>query len=191
MAALLRDRRLRQGSAEPLATQGITEGLLADWMRMSLLTQEGEPHARLRRLVSQAFTPHAVDGLRPTMRATAHELIDGFAARGACEFMAAFADPYPSRIIAALLGIPRTRYPQFHGWATDLGLLFSYAVAEHRPRIEAALLGLAACVDDLLAERRAVPGPDLISALIAVEESGDQLSDAELRVLVTGLVFAG
>jgi cytochrome P450 len=90
-----------------------------------------------------------------------------------------------------LLGIPREHYPQFHGWATDLGLLFSYAVAEHRPRIEAALLGLAACVDDLLAERRAAPGPDLISALIAVEESGDQLSDAELRVLVTGLVFAG
>jgi cytochrome P450 len=191
VAALLRDRRLRQGSAEPLAAQGLTEGLLADWMRRSLLTQEGEPHARLRRLVSQAFTPRAVDALRPTMRATAHELIDGFAAHGACEFMAAFADPYPSRIIAALLGIPRERYPQFHGWATDLGLLFSYAVVEHRPRIEAALLGLAACVDDLLAERRAAPGPDLISALIAAEEAGDQLSDTELRHLVTGLVFAG
>ena len=121
----------------------------------------------------------------------AHELIDGFAAQGTCEFMAAFADPYPSRIIAALLGIPRERYPQFHGWATDLGLLFSYAVVEHRPRIEAALLGLAACVDDLLAERRAAPGPDLISALIAAEEAGDQLSDTELRHLVTGLVFAG
>ncbi|MDQ3830599.1 MAG: cytochrome P450 [Candidatus Tectomicrobia bacterium] len=60
-----------------------------------------------------------------------------------------------------------------------------------RPRIEAALLGLAACVDDLLAARRAAPGPDLISALIAAEEAGDQLSDTELRVLVTGLVFAG
>jgi cytochrome P450 len=133
VAALLRDRRLRQGSAEPLAAQGLTEGLLADWMRMSLLTLEGEPHARLRRLVSQAFTPRAVDALRPTMRATAHELIDGFAARGACEFMAAFADPYPSRLLAALLGIPPERYPSFHGWATEQGLLFSYAVAEHRP----------------------------------------------------------
>jgi cytochrome P450 len=191
VAALLRDRRLRQGSAAPLAAQGITEGLLADWMRMSLLTQEGEPHARLRRLVSQAFTPRAVDTLRPAMRAVAHELIDGFAAQGACEFMVAFADPYPSRIIAALLGIPPERYPQFHGWATDLGLLFSYAVAQHQPRIEAALLGLAACVDDLLAERRAAPGPDLISALIAAEEAGDQLSNTELRHLVTGLVFAG
>jgi len=191
VAALLRDRRLRQGGVESLAAQGITEGLLADWMRMSLLNLEGETHARLRRLVSQAFTPRAVDALRPVMRAVAHELIDGFAARGACEFMAAFADPYPSRIIGALLGIPRERYPQFHGWATDLGLLFSYAVAEHRTRIEAALLGLSACVDDLLAARRAAPGPDLISALIAAEEAGDQLSDTELRVLVTGLVFAG
>jgi cytochrome P450 len=191
VATLLRDRRLRQGSAEPLAAQGLTEGLLADWMRMSLLTLEGKPHARLRRLVSQAFTPRAVDALRPTMRATAQELIDGFAAQGACEFMAAFADPYPSRIIAVLLGIPPEHYPSFHGWATDLGLLFSYAVAEHRPRIEAALLGLAAYVDDLLAERRAAPGPDLISALIAAEEAGDQLSDTELRHLVTGLVFAG
>jgi cytochrome P450 len=191
VAALLRDRRLRQGGVESLAAQGITEGLLADWMRMSLLNLEGEPHARLRRLVSQAFTPRAVDALRPTMRAGAHELIDHFAAAGTCEFMAAFADPYPSRIIGALLGIPRERYPQFHGWATDLGLLFSYTVAEHRTRIEAALLGLAACVDDLLAARRAAPGPDLISALIAAEEAGDQLSDTELRVLVTGLVFAG
>jgi cytochrome P450 len=191
VAALLRDRRLRQGGVESLAAQGITEGLLADWMRMSLLNLEGEPHARLRRLVSQAFTPRAVDALRPVMRAVTHELIDGFAAAGACEFMAAFADPYPSRIIGELLGIPRERYPQFHGWATDLGLLFSYAVAEHRPRIEAALLGLAACVDDLLAARRATPGPDLISALIAAEEAGDRLSDTELRVLVTGLVFAG
>jgi len=190
-AALLRDRRLRQGGVESLAAQGITAVLLADWMRTSLLNLEGEPHGRRRRLVNQAFTPRAVDALRPTMRASAHALIDGFAAHGACEFMAAFADPYPSRLIAALLGIPPERYPDFHGWATDLGLLFSYAVAEHRPRIEAALLGLAACVDDLLAARRAAPGPDLISALIAAEEAGDQLSDVELRHLVTGLVFAG
>ena len=191
VAALLRDRRLRQGSVEALTAQGLTEGLLVDWMRMSLLNLEEEPHGRLRRLVSQAFTPRAVDALRPVMRAVAHELIDDFAARGACEFMAAFADPYPSRIIGALLGIPRERYAEFHGWATDLGLLFSYAVAEHRARIEAALLGLSACVDDLLAARRAASGPDLISALIAAEEAGDQLSDTELRVLVTGLVFAG
>src|SRR5215475_8056449 len=137
MAALLRDRHLRQGGVETLA------------------------------------------------------LIDRFAAHGACEFMAAFADPYPSRIICALLGIPRERYAQFHGWATDLGLGFSYAVAAHLARIEAALQGLYACVDDLLTARRAAPGPDLISALLAAEEAGDRLHDEELRAMVALLVFGG
>ncbi len=191
VAALLRDRRLRQGGVESLAAQGITQGPLADLMRRVILNIDGEQHARLRHLVSKAFTPRAVEALRPVMRAVTHELIDSFAARGTCEFMAAFADPYPSRIICELLGIPRERYTQFHGWANDLGLAFSYTVAEHLARIEAALQGLSACVDDLLAARRAAPGPDLISALIAAEESGDQLSDAELRLMVTALVFAG
>src|SRR5215510_6924006 len=191
MAALLRDRHLRQGGVETLAAQGITTGSMADWMRRMMLNIEGEAHTRLRLLVSKAFTPRAVDALRPVIRAVTHELIDRFAAHGACEFMAAFADPYPSRIICELLGIPRERYAQFHGWATDLGLAFSYTVAEHLARIEAALQGLYACADDLLATRRAAPGPDLISALIAAEEAGDQLSDAELRVMVTALVFAG
>ncbi|HSX83369.1 MAG TPA: cytochrome P450, partial [Candidatus Saccharimonadia bacterium] len=113
VAALLRDRRLRQGGVESLAAQGITQGLLADWMRMVILNIDGEQHARLRHLVGKAFTPRAVEALRPVMRAVTHELIDSFAARGTCEFMAAFADPYPSRIICELLGIPRERYTQF------------------------------------------------------------------------------
>jgi cytochrome P450 len=191
VAALLRDRRLRVGGVESLAAQGITTGPLVDWMRMAILNIEGEQHARLRHLVSKAFTPRAVEALRPVMRAVTHELIDSFAARGTCEFMVDFADPYPSRIICELLGIPRERYAPFHGWATDLGLAFSYTVAEHLVQIEAALHGLYACVDDLLAARRAAPGSDLISALIAAEEAGDQLSDAELRVMVSALVFAG
>jgi cytochrome P450 len=190
VATLLRDRRLRRG-VEYLVARGITAGPFADWMRGIMLNLEGEEHARLRRLVSQAFTPRAVDALRPVMRAVTHELIDRFAARGTCEFMAAFADPYPSRIIGELLGILRERYAQFHGWATDLGLGFSNAVAEHLAQIEAALQGLYACVDDLLAARRAAPGSDVVSALIAAEEAGDQLNDEELRAMVAMLAFAG
>ena len=86
--------------------------------------------------------------------------------------------------------VSRDRHAQFHGWANDLGLGFSYAVAEHLARIEAALQGLYACVDDLLAARRAAPGPDLISALLAAQEAGDHLHDEELRALVAFLVFA-
>jgi cytochrome P450 len=190
VATLLRDRSLRHG-VEYLIDRGITAGPFADWMRRIMFNLEGEPHARLRRLVSQAFTPRAVDALRPVMRAVTHELIDRFVARGTCEFMADFADPYPARVIGELLGIPRERAAQFQGWANDLGLGFSNAVVEHLARIEAALQGLYACVDDLLAARRAAPGADVISALIAAEEAGDQLHDAELRAMVALLVFAG
>jgi cytochrome P450 len=93
MAALLRERPLRQGGVETLAAQGITTGPMADWMRRMMRNREGEEHTRLRLLVSKAFTPRAVDALRPVMRAVTHELIDRFAAHGACEFMAACAAP--------------------------------------------------------------------------------------------------
>jgi hypothetical protein len=125
------------------------------------------------------------------MRATAHELIDTFAATGACEFMAAFADPYPARIIAELLGIPDDQFDAFLGWATDMGLGFSPAAAAELPRIEAALAGLYACCDELVARRRREPGQDLISALITAADDAGHLTGEELRILVSTLVFGG
>ncbi len=189
--ALLRDRRLRHGSLVLLAAAGVTSGPFFDWMRTILLNVEGEPHQRQRRLVSTAFTQRSVDVLRPFMRAKAHELIDGFAGDGRCEFMTAFADPYPAWVIAELLGIPAERFDAFLGWATDMGLGFSRTAAAEQDRIDAAVAGLHACCDDLTAQRRANPGDDLISALIAAEVDGQRLTPDELRVLVSGLVFAG
>jgi cytochrome P450 len=112
---LLRDRRLRQGSLDTLAAYGVSSGPYLDWLRATLLSAEGEGHQRLRRLVSAAFTQRSVDRIRPFMRATAHELIDGFAAHGGCEFMADFADLYSARVIAELLGIPEERFDAFLG----------------------------------------------------------------------------
>lgn len=120
-ATLLRDRRLRN-TLNMLAAQGVTSGLFVDWARASMLHLEGEDHQRTRRLVGTAFTRRSVDRLRPFMRAKANELIDGFAGDGSCEFMAAFADPYPAWVIAELLGIPAERFDTFLGWATDMGL---------------------------------------------------------------------
>ena len=94
-AAILRDRRFRQAGADHLADQGITDGPLAEMWRDVILNIEGDRHNRLRRLVSRAFTPNAVDELRPRMREIVHDLVDTFAPAGACEFMGAFADHYP------------------------------------------------------------------------------------------------
>lgn len=189
LSTLLADRRLAQGSHRLLTHQGITEGPVVDWMNAILLTVEGDDHTRLRRLVSRAFTPRAVEALRPVMRRVANELIDGFAGR--VDAMAAFADPYPARIICELLGVPPAWHDRFRGWANDLGLAFSYTAAAKLGRIEAALAGLNAATDALVAARRAEPGPDLLTALIAAEADGDRLTADELRTMVTTLLFAG
>jgi cytochrome P450 len=190
-ATLMRDRRLRQGSLDALAAAGVTAGPFFDWLSTVLLNVEGESHQRQRRLLSKAFTQRSVDVLRPFMRTKARELIDGFAGNGRCEFMTAFADPYPAWVIAELLGIPAERFEAFLGWATDMGLGFSPAASAEQDRIDAAVTGLHACCDELTAQRREKPGDDLISALIAAEADGQRLTGEELRSLVSGLVFAG
>ena len=95
---LLRDRRWREMGADALPAAGITEGPLWDWFHQILSNKEGEDHARLRRLVSRAFTPRRIESLRPMMRSTAHELIDRFAPDGRCEFVAQFA-PKPVKVV--------------------------------------------------------------------------------------------
>jgi cytochrome P450 len=189
-AALLRDRRLRRGSSSTLATWGVSSGPFAEWMRAILLNLEGEAHARQRALVGGAFGRRTVDALVPVMRETAHELVDRFAARGRCEFMAEFADPYPARVVATVFGIPSGEVDRFLGLATDIGLGFGPAVAGYLPRVEAALEGLLDYCDDLIARRRREPGDDLVSALVTAETDGDRLTTAELRSLLTGPVGA-
>ena len=186
---LLRDRRWRQFGVDALAAAGIADGPLWEWFHAIMSNKEGEDHERLRRLVSRAFTPRRVERLRPLMRAVAHELIDGFEGRGACEFVAEFAAPYPVRVISGLLGVPSEDFDRFHAWSRDLSLAFGSRIAEERARIEAALLSLNDYVDGLLEKRGRVPQDDLISALVEVEEQGDRLSREELRGLVTVLIF--
>jgi cytochrome P450 len=189
--AFLRERRLRQGGMDSLLLQGVSEGPLVDWWRLIILNVEGETHARLRRLVGRAFTPRNLERLRPRMWAVAGELIDALADQAACDFVEAFADPYPIRVIGELLGVADEDYPQFTRWSHDLGLAFGLTVAQDLERIEAGLEGLYGYADELLARRRAAPGDDLVSQLIAAEEAGDRLSDDELRAMVVALVFAG
>lgn len=188
---LLRDRRWHEYGARALPGAGISEGPLWEWFHQIMSNKEGEDHARLRRLVSKAFTPRRIERLRPLMRETANDLIDRFVDDGSCEFVAAFAAPYPVRVISALLGVPPEDFDRFHAWSRDLALAFGSRIAEERERIESALVSLNDYVDGLLSERAKAPRDDLISALLAVEEEGDVLTREELRALVTVLIFGG
>lgn len=189
-STLLRDRRFRQGNARWPEQNGVHGGPFADWWKETLLSLEGEDHSRIRRLLVPAFRNRAVAAMRPTFQALADELIDEFAPRGEVEFISGFAEPYAARIICLLLGLPAGddgEWRQVAHWADDLGASFSIDVGRQVPRIEAALAGLTAYVDDVVADRRARPRDDLVSTLVQVEG----LSERELSVALVFLAFAG
>ncbi len=192
-AALLRDRRFRQGNARWPAQNGIGSGLFSDWWAETLLSLEGDDHARIRRLLMPAFRKRAVEAMRPGFTALAAELVAGFAGRGRVELVGEFAEPYAARVICRLLGLDEDHWPQVAHWADDLGASFSIDVAAQLPRIETALTGLTAYLDEVVAQRRADPrgaaGDDLVSTLVAA--TGHGLTDRELSVALVFLAFAG
>ncbi len=188
--ALLRDRRFHSALSLLPRLQGL-EGNFFEERRTSILSMEGEEHDRLRRLVAPAFTPGAVDTLRPFMRTVLDELIDAVDADGECDLVPAVCEPYPIPVICELLGAPREDWELFSSWATDIFRLFNQDLATDLPRIERASNELEAYVCDLVERRRTALGDDLLSRLIAVEEQGDRLSTDELVMLAEAILMAG
>jgi cytochrome P450 len=155
----------------------------------NLLSKDGDDHRRLRRLVTKAFTPRMVEGLRPRIRQIADELIDRVSAEGRMELVDDFAFPLPITVIAELLGIPVEDQRRFREWSNTFVLpaltpeLQEQAVRHTEEFVE--------YLDDLFARRRAEPGEDLVSALVRAEDEGDHLSENELYSMVVLLIVAG
>jgi cytochrome P450 len=188
---LMRDRSLHGSLLHLVRLQGINGGPLYEMAASSLLAKEGDDHTRIRRLVARSFTPRAADGHRPFMRQLVSELVDGFVARGECEFMADFADHYPVQVIAHLMGVPREDHTLFARWGDALTHLLSFELSTYRESIEAAQSALSAYLAGLVADRRSCPRDDLVSELIAARDGQDRLTDQELLSLLGGLLFAG
>ena len=191
VAAILRDRRFHSAFSMLAEISGMEDDDYFQSRRRSILALEGEEHARLRRLVAPAFTPRSADRLRPFMREVVSELVDGFADRGHCELVADLCEAYPIPIICQLLGAPREDWKLFSSWATDIFRVFNGNFAEDLPAIKTASAELDAYIAELVKERRARPGADLLSDLIAVEEGGDRLSGDELVMLAEAVLMAG
>jgi hypothetical protein len=188
---LLADGRLHENFPDFLRTFGIESGPFFEWMATSPLNRDGEDHQRWRALMSRTFTPRSVERLRPYLRDAAHELIDTFAARGSCEFVAEYADAYPSLGLCELIGVPQEDRERFRGWANIIGLGFSpVAVATRIAEVDEALSQLIAYTGELAAERRLEPREDLVTR-IAQAAREDGWSDFEAQGFIAGLVFAG
>jgi cytochrome P450 len=190
MNRMLKDRRFSQGNAKWPAQNGIHSGLFSDWWKKTLLSLEGEEHDRVRRLLRPAFGRRVVQGWVPAFQQLATELIDGFSERGQVEFISEFAEPYSTRVICRMLGLPEQEWPQIAHWADDLGRSFGINVGNEVPVIEKALDGLYDYCNRVLAARAEHPQDDLVTTLVQVQQLG-QLSSDELGVALVFLIFAG
>src|SRR5262245_9420954 len=155
----------------------------------SLLTRDGEDHRRLRRLVSKAFTPRMVEGLRPRVEEIANELLDATDGRTSMDLVDDYAFPLPIIVIAELLGIPAEDRDRFRTWSNTFVLPALTPELQEQARIHTE--EFLAYLDDLFAVRRADPQEDLVSALVQAEEAGDRLSQNELYSMAVLLIVAG
>jgi len=160
----------------------------------------------LRSLVNPALSPRAVERYRPVMREFLGQLFDAVVASspGAdengggprvvarCEFVEAFAKPYPSMVIAEVMGAPLTDAPRLHHWSNWIQRQFdAISMATEREGIELAVQEFYDYAEALVRARRTDPRDDLITKLIEAEEQGDRLSDVECINLVFNVLVGG
>ncbi|MEV7579880.1 cytochrome P450 [Streptomyces erythrochromogenes] len=157
-----------------------------------LLDLEDPAHARVRRLVAKAFTPRTVERLVPAVQRMAGELVGRLLADGGGDLLATVAEPLPVAVIAELLGVPESDRALLRPWSADICGMF-----ELRPDEETARRAVRASIDfsaylrELIAERRARPGEDLISGLIAAHDEEGRLSEQEMVSTCVLLLNAG
>ena len=171
---------------------GIESGPLYEEMARNILHLDGDVHRRLRNLVNPAFTPRAADKWRPAMQGFLRELFGAVAADGRCEFVEAFAKPYPSLMIATVMGAPLSDAPRLHDWSNWIQRQFDGpSLMTERDRIERACEEFYAWAGEVLEHRRQSPSDDLISTLIAARYEGDRLAGDELVNLVLNVLVGG
>lgn len=158
----------------------------------NLLTIDGAPHRRLRGLVSRGFTPRRVERLRGRIQTIVDELLERAGERGEMEVVRDLAHPLPVIAIAELLGVPPEDRPRFRAWSSDLVQLLDPLQGRGGSRpMRRAAHQIFDYFTPLLAERRAEPRDDLLSAMLAAEQDGDRLDELDLLSLSSLLLVAG
>jgi cytochrome P450 len=212
--AILRDRRasadslnidpekMPEGLESELATNDPISEFESLQQSLTSLEQDNRPflfrdppdHTRLRGLVSKAFTPRMVDGLRTRTEVMVNELIDVALDKGDVDAIADFAYPLPVGVICEMLGVPVADEDRFKEWSHALsrGLDPDFLLtADVKKQRFDAIVSFASYFFELLAERRQHPGPDLLSQLALTEEAGDILTPGELLSTCILLLVAG
>jgi cytochrome P450 len=162
---------------------------------LSMLDRDPPDHTRLRGLVSKAFTPKALERLRPDIQRIVNGLLDAVDGHGEMDLIDEFAYPLPVNVICDMLGVPVKDHERFKQWGLDiargLDAIMLPPDSEVAQRSMTGRRALAEYFRELIAQRRASPRDDMLSALIAAEEAGDKLNEDELLATCILLLVAG
>ncbi len=193
VVAVLLDPRCAK---EPIAALVAARlGATTPGIGLSMLDRDPPDHTRLRGLVNKAFTPRVVELLRPHIQQIVDGLLDQVEGAGSMDLIEDFAYPLPVVVICEMLGVPAGDRQRFKAWGLDiargLDALLLPPDSDVAKRSSAARHAFADYFRELIAERRASPRGDLLSALIAAEEAGDTLSEDELLATCILLLVAG
>jgi cytochrome P450 len=160
---------------------------LTDRLGRVMSNTDPPDHARLRRLANRAFTARRVEALRDGIQRIVDRLIDEAVAAGpAMDLIEAVASPLPLSVVCELFGIPPEDLPQVKTWFHRFGRL-----SEDIDKSEEAIEQYEEYLARLVRRRRADPGDDLISALVATQAQDDRLTDSELLSTCFVLITAG
>ncbi|MFC4948278.1 cytochrome P450 [Pseudonocardia sp. GCM10023141] len=154
--------------------------------RMVPLELDPPDHTAYRRVLAPMFAPKAVTARTAAIDRTCEQLVDGLAGKGRCDFIAEFAQPFPTTVFTNMLGLPAAESERFVGWNNVL--LHSHGDPAARRR---AGDDINAYLRELIAQRRAEPRDDLVSALLASPVDGRPIREDEVQNLTFMLFVAG
>ena len=191
--AALSDPRLSKDLYRAGDTYLAVFGEKARQINTNMLNSDPPEHSRLRRLVTQAFTPRRIEAMRPRVEEIVEGLLDRMAPRGETEFVDEFALRLPLAVIGHLLGIPEADHEEI---LAGTQVIRTVGTGGRSPQEDRAAIGQAqerlhAYFSGLVAAKRREPGEDLVSALIAARDGDGRLSEAELVSTCFLLLFAG
>jgi cytochrome P450 len=188
----LRDPRFDRHDAENFFRERFGDGPLINVFSKWMLFRDPPDHTRLRTLVNKAFTPRAIEGLRPRIQELVDSLLDGVQARGHMDIMTDLAYPLPVLVICELLGVPAKDRELFKEWSGDVArTLDPIQTPEMVEKGNTVVESMATYFRGLIVTLRKQPQDNILSAMIAAEEQGDRLSEEELLANCILLFSAG
>jgi cytochrome P450 len=193
---VLRDQTLSVDEEKGIPLPGMEEAraLAGDRSRgrRAMLNLDPPDHDRLRRLVSKAFTPRTVQGLRPRIEQLVTEALDAVEEKSEMDVIADLAFPLPFTVISEMLGMPSGHRDEVRAWSHTLAkTLDPVLTPEETQAAFDASDQMTAYVSDVIDHKRQEPTDDVLSALITAEDEGDVLDHQEVIDQVMLLFIAG